>query len=93
MGSIPTVDVLYMCKFFVRETVLNAEYVRQLYKNNTTKIRLYIDILVGNLGGNRYRDGKSENDREGVVCLSARVFKKLSFYTGWVARSHISLIS
>ena len=43
--------------------------------------------MIGNLGGNRYRDGKSENDGKGVVCLSTRVFKKLSFYTGWVARS------
>ena len=62
--------------------VLNAEDVRQPYKNNTAKIRLYIDILVCNLGGNRYRDGKSENDREGVVCLSTRVFKKLSITQG-----------
>ena len=46
------------------------------------EIQLYIGILIGNLGGNRYRDGKSENDGEGVVCLSTRVFKKLSFTQG-----------
>lgn len=27
VGSIPTVDVLYKCKFLAREMVLNAEYV------------------------------------------------------------------
>ncbi|ADM73648.1 hypothetical protein LaPh949_gp090 [Lactococcus phage 949] len=67
---------------------MSDSHIKTTHQNTT----LY-SILAGNLGGNRYRDGKSENDREGVVCLSARVFKKLSFYTGWVARRHASFIS
>lgn len=56
---------------------MSDSYIKTTHQNTT----LY-RILAGNLGGNRYRDGKSENDREGVVCLSMRVFKKLSIIQG-----------